>query len=188
MRFNDHLRFEGAHALLSPSSAHWVNYDDDRLVSFVHSHMAARRGTQLHALAKDLIDLGVKLPDTEQTLNKYVNDCIGFRMTTEQMLWYSTSIFGTADAIKYSDRTKKLQIFDLKTGLTETKFLQLLIYAALFCLEYGKNPVDIDIELRIYQNDQVRIEQANPIDVSTIMSRIVYVNRLVTDYREEVNG
>lgn len=188
MRFNDHSRFEGSHAFLSPSTGHWVNYDDERLIGAVHSYMAARRGTKLHELAKSLIDLGVKLPDTEQTLNKYVNDCIGFRMATEQTLWYSPIVYGTADAIKFSERTKLLQIFDLKTGLTEAKFLQLLIYAALFCLEYGKNPIHIDTELRIYQNDMVRIEKANPIDISSIMSRIEYANRLVTDYKEEVNG
>lgn len=188
MRFNDHPKIEGSHAFLSPSNWHWVNYEDERLIGAVHSYMAARRGTKLHELAKVLIDLGVKLPDNQQTLNAYVNDCIGFRMSTEQPLWYSSTVFGTADAISFSQRTKLLRIFDLKTGITEAKFMQLLIYAALFCLEYGKNPVDIDIELRIYQNDMVRIEKANPIDVSTIMSRIVYANRLVTDYKEEVNG
>lgn len=188
MRFNSHSSFEGRHALLSPSKYQWVNYDDDRLIGVVHDHMAARRGTQLHELAKSLIDLGVKLPENGQTLSRYVNDCIGFRMTTEQTLWYSPAIFGTADAIKFSQRNKMLQIFDLKTGLTEVKFMQLLVYAALFCLEYGYKPNDIEIELRIYQNDAVRIEMANPIEVASIMSRIVYVNRLVTDYKEEVTG
>ena len=37
---------------------------------------------------------------------------------------------------------------------------QLLIYAAYFCLEYGFKPRDIDIELRIYQNDEVLIHNA----------------------------
>lgn len=186
MRFNSHSNFEGLHAFLSPSNYHWVNYDDNRLIGAVHAHMAARRGTRLHALAKELIDLGVKLPDTEQTLNRYVNDCIGFRMTTEQTLFYSVNAFGCADAISFNKDL--LRIFDLKSGLAEAKFTQLLIYAALFCLEYGFNPINIEIELRIYQNDVVRIEAANPIDVATIMSRIVYANRLVSDYKEEVNG
>lgn len=187
MRFNEHSRFEGSHAFLSPSKYQWVNYDDDRLISAVHAHMAARKGTQLHALAKDLIDLGVKLPETHQTLNEYVNDCIGFRMSTEQTLFYSAIIFGTTDAISFSEKTRLLRIFDLKTGLTESNFQQLRIYAALFCLEYGYKPNEIEIELRIYQNDAVRIEEGNPLDISVIMSRIVYANRLVTDYKE-VNG
>jgi hypothetical protein len=32
---------------------------------------------------------------------------------------------------------------------------QLEIYAALFCLEYDFRPGDIDIELRLYQNDEI---------------------------------
>lgn len=186
MRFNKHSNFEGLHAFLSPSSYHWVNYDDDKLIGAVHAYMAARRGTQLHALAKDLIDLGVKLPDTQQTLNMYVNDCIGFRMVTEQTLFYSVNAFGCADAISF--RNEMLRIFDLKNGLSEAKFTQLLIYAALFCLEYNRKPIDITIELRIYQNDAVRTVTADPLDVSSIMSRIVYANRLVSEYKEEVNG
>ncbi|MCP6003374.1 hypothetical protein NL386_38110, partial [Klebsiella pneumoniae] len=35
-----------------------------------------------------------------------------------------------------------------------------MIYASYFCLEYGYKPRDIDIELRIYQNDQVLIHNA----------------------------
>jgi hypothetical protein len=38
---------------------------------------------------------------------------------------------------------------------------QLYCYAALFCLEYQVNPVNIEIELRIYQHDKVRIEIAD---------------------------
>lgn len=186
MRFNSHTSFEGLHAILSPSDYHWVNYDDQRIVDKVHSYMAARRGTRLHDLAKNMIELGVKLPETGQTLNMYVNDCIGFRMTPEQTLFYSVNAFGCADAISFRDMT--LRIFDLKTGVNEAKFMQLLVYAALFCLEYGYKPNDIKIEMRIYQNDVIRAEEANPLDVSLIMSKIVYADRLISEFKEEVTG
>jgi hypothetical protein len=78
--------------------------------------MAARRGTELHDLAHQLIRLGVKLPKTPTTLNLYVNDALGYRMTPEQVLYFSENCFGTADAISF--RRNKLRIHDLKTGIT----------------------------------------------------------------------
>jgi hypothetical protein len=186
MRFNDHSKFDGLHAFLSPSSYHWVNYDDEKLNAAVYSHMAARRGSDLHELAQRMITLNVKLADTRQTLNMYVNDCIGFRMTPERMLFYSPNAFGRADAIVF--RNGKLRISDLKTGVTESKFMQLYVYAALFCLEYGFKPTDIEIELRIYQNDDVRIEVGDPIVVSSIMSKIVYADRRINEFKREVFG
>lgn len=188
MRFNDRSGLEGLHAFLSPSNYHWVNYDDTKLDNAVHSYMAARRGTDLHDLAQRMIKLNVKLENTNQTLNRYVNDCIGFRMTPEQTLFYSLNAFGHADAISFSERKKKLRIFDLKTGVNECKFMQLYVYAALFCLEYAKKPTEIEIELRIYQNDEVRIEIADPLDVSSIMSKIVYADRRINELKGEVYG
>lgn len=186
MLFNNHSRLEGLHAFLSPSNYHWVNYDDDKLSAAVVTHMTARRGTELHALACQMIKLGIKLPETGQTLNRYVNDCIGFRMTPEQTLFYSPNAFGHADAISF--RKEKLRVFDLKNGVNECKFQQLYVYAALFCLEYGYKPTAIETELRIYQNDAVRIEEADPVEIATIMSKIVYADRLINKIKEEVNG
>jgi hypothetical protein len=163
-----------------------VNYDDVKLDSAVHAYMAARRGTKLHELAQGLIEVGVRLPDTGQTLNRYVNDCIGFRMKPEQTLFYSVNAFGHADAISF--RQNLLRIFDLKTGINETKFMQLRIYAALFCLEYGCKPTEIETELRIYQNDDVRIEAADPLEISSIMSKIIYADRRIRELKEEVYG
>lgn len=186
MRFNKHTKFDGLHAFLSPSNYHWVGYEPEKLDTAVLAHMAARRGTQLHELAHQMIKLGVKLPDTEQTLNRYVNDCIGYRMTPEQTLFYSPNAFGTADAIDF--RRNKLRVFDLKTGVNICKFQQLYVYAALFCLEYGYEPIKIEIELRIYQNDEVRIEEGNPLEVQSIMSKIIYADRRINEIMEEVNG
>lgn len=186
MRFNDHSRFAGSHALLSPSKYSWVNYDEEKLDSMVDRTMASRRGTELHELAQRMIRLGVRLPRTSETLNQYVNDSIGFRLTPEQVLFYSPNCFGQADAVGF--RKNLLQIFDLKTGITECKFEQLMVYGALFCLEYGYKPTEIQIELRIYQNDDVRIEAGDPLEITSIMDKIVYFDRRITKVMEEVYG
>lgn len=186
MRFNDHSRFAGSHAVLSPSKYSWVNYDEDKLAGMVTQTMAARRGTELHNLAQMMIRLGERLPDTGRTLNRYVNDCIGFRLTPEQMLFYSPNCFGQADALGF--RKNLLRVFDLKTGATECKFVQLEIYAALFCLEYGFKPTAIEVELRIYQNDDVRIEVGDPVAITSIMDKIIYFDRLMEEVKEEVYG
>jgi len=133
-----------------------------------------------------LIRLGERLPESTRTLNQYVNDCIGFRLSPEQILMYSPLCFGQADAIGF--RQGWLRIFDLKTGVTPCKFDQLLIYAALFCLEYNIKPMDIKIELRIYQNDEVRVVEADPLDIMSIMDKIILFDRLITELSEEVLG
>lgn len=186
MRFHDHSRLVGSHALLSPSKYSWVNYDETKLDNMVYASLAAQRGTQLHDLAQRMIRLGERLPDTTRTLNQYVNDCIGFRLTPEQMLFYSPNCFGQADAIGF--RKNLLRIFDLKTGVNECKFTQLLVYAALFCLEYRVKPTDIAVELRIYQNDEVRIEEGDPLEITSIMDKIVFADRRMNEINEEVFG
>ena len=186
MRFRDHSKLAGSHAFLSPSAYHWVNYDEEKLTASVFSNLAARRGTELHDLAQRLITLGIKLPDTQQTLNAYVNDAIGFRMSPEQTLYYSDNCYGKPDAISFSKN--KLRIFDLKTGIVRCKMTQLLIYAALFCLEYRYKPVEIEMELRIYQNDGVEIVEGDPIFVTHIMDTIVTFDRRINELKEEAYG
>lgn len=183
MRFNQHLELAGQHAFLSASKYHWVNYSDDKLERAFGSAMAARRGDQLHQLAKDLILLGVKLPRTKTTMNLYVNDGIGFRMTPEQVLKYSFNAFGTADTISF--RQNKLRISDLKTGITPCSFRQLEVYVALFCLEYMVKPHEIEIELRIYQNDDVQLHIPDPEVILHIMDRIVTFDKMIDRIREE---
>lgn len=184
MRFNDHSRLSGSHAFLSPSSYSWVNYDEEKLERSVVASVAARRGSELHDLAQKMIRLGVKLPKTNQTLNMYVNDAIGFRMTPEQMLFYSLNCYGQADAIGFSKN--KLRIFDLKTGVIRCKMTQLEVYAALFCLEYGFQPKNIEIELRIYQNDDIEVEEGDVLSITRIMEWIKFCDRRINEIREEV--
>lgn len=186
MKFNDHFRLSGQHAFLSASKYHWINYDDERLESYFTSSIAAQRGTELHALAHDLIRLGVKLPRNNKTLNQYVNDVIGYRMTPEQTLFYSENAFGTPDAISFSESRKILRISDLKTGVTKASEKQLLVYAAFFCLEYGYKPFDLRIELRLYQEDECRLYLADPVDVVQIMDKIVTFDKKIKRMREEL--
>ena len=56
---------------------------------------------------------------------------------------------------------------------------QLEIYAALFCLEYRIKPTDIEIELRIYQNDEVLVHNPAPEDIVQIMDKIVHLNNII---------
>lgn len=171
MIFNDHSGLQGQHAFLSPSNYHWLNYDDQRLAARLSAAQAAKRGTDLHALAHEAIRLGVKLSKSNRALSTYVNDAIGYKMTAEQMLFYSYNCYGTADTISF--RRNTLRIHDLKTGLTQTSEKQLEVYAAIFCLEYGAVPFDIEIELRIYQRDEVRVFHPFPEAIDTIMLKIV---------------
>lgn len=183
MNFNKHFNLEGRHAFLSPSQYHWINYDDEKLAKRFVTAVAARKGTEFHKLAHDLIRLGVKLPGSKKTFNLYVNDAIMYRMTPEQTLFFSDNCFGTADAICF--RRNILRIFDLKTGESSASVNQLLIYAALFCLEYEFKPFEIQYDLRIYQMDEVQVFEVDPDEVAHIMDKIRTFDRLINEMRME---
>ena len=183
MIFNRHDKLEGLHAFLSASNYHWINYSEEKVEETYSKWRAAQKGTKLHAFAADCIRLGQKLPRSKQTLNMYVNDAIGFKMTPEQILYYSPNCFGTADAIIF--RNDFLRIHDLKTGETPAKMEQLMIYAALFCLEYGIKPSEIEMELRIYQNDEVLCHNATVEDIFPIMDRIITFDKIINRMREQ---
>lgn len=184
MIFNRHSNLVGLHAFLSASKSHWVNYDNEKLDRVFLMSMAAKRGTELHAFAHEAIRLGVKLPKSNKTLNMYVNDAIGYRMTPEQVLYYSDNCFGTADAISF--RRNILRISDLKTGETPSSFRQLEVYAALFCHEYDYVPMELDgIELRIYQCNEVQVHIPDPDVITHIMDKIVTFDRRIEELREE---
>jgi hypothetical protein len=183
MIFNKRSGLEGKHALLSPSYYHWLNYDEQKLNARYHSVMAARRGSDLHELAREAIRLRVKLSKSNQALSTYVNDAIGYNMTCEQVLYYSDNCFGTADAISF--RRNKLRIHDLKTGISHVSIKQLEIYAALFCLEYGFDPADIEIELRLYLRDEVQIFEPNPEAIYIIMETIIEFDKYLETIKED---
>lgn len=177
MNFNKHFSLEGRHAIFSPSQPAWLNYSDEQIGISYENRKAADLGTQLHAWAKTTIDLGIKQPRSAKTLYLYVNDAIGFKMQTEVLLYYSNYIFGTADAISF--RNNVLRIHDLKTGKSPVHIEQVRIYAALFCLEYGYKPYDIEIHLRIYQSNQVLTDDPDPSEIEDIMEKIKHLDMIL---------
>ena len=183
MKFNEHKFIEGTHALFSPSQSSWLRYDDEKLLEVYQNKKAAEIGTRLHQWAKDTIDLGLKQPRSKKTIYSYVNDAIGFKMDTEVVLYYSERFYGTADAICF--RTNTLRIHDLKTGKRPVHMEQLEIYAALFCLEYKIKPGDIDIELRIYQNNEILYHNPTAEDIVPIMDKIIHMNKILEKLDEE---
>ena len=185
MNFNKHLNLEGQHAFLSASKYHWLNYDEEKLADVYSKYLATLKGTELHALACHCIRMGVKLARTKETLNMYVNDAISFKMTPEQPLYFSPNCFGTADAISF--RNNFLRIHDLKTGVSPTSMHQLEIYAALFCLEYDVQPNDMKgMELRIYQSDEIIVNEPNPEDILYAMNKIVLFDKQIEKMKMEV--
>ena len=184
MDFNEHSNLEGLHAFLGPSKSHWLRYDDEKLIETYRRSLAVMKGLELHAFAAEAIRLRQKLTGNTKTLNMYVNDAIGYRMSPEVKLFYSSNAFGTADAISF--RKGLLRIHDLKTGVIPAKMDQLEIYAALFCLEYKVVPSSIKFELRIYQNDEVLIKNSETDDIVPKMDRIVHFDKLINNFLEEL--
>lgn len=182
MQFNNHHKLAGLHAPFSPSQPSWLRYDDEKMADVYLNIKAAEMGSKLHEWAQKTIQLGIKQPQSAKTIYRYVNDAIGFKMDPEVVLFYSARFFGTADSIcfrKNADGRFVLRIHDLKTGTKPVRMDQLEIYAALFCLEYDVNPVDIDMELRIYQNDKVQVHRPTVEDIAPIMDKIVHFDKLI---------
>ena len=187
MKWNDHSRYEGQHALFPASRPSWLNYGEDQLLTYCDAVAAKERGTRLHKFAQDCIELGQWLPKKpESTLSLYVNDAIALNMSPEKVLFYSKYFFGTTDAISFDGAL--LRIHDLKTGAIPGKIEQLMIYDALFCLEYNIDPSDIGHTLRIYQFDDFSEVTPESGRISEIMDQIVRFNELLLLREEEENG
>ena len=208
MNFVKHLELRNKHSVLAPSQPYWLDYNEEDLYQKYVSSYAQAVGTALHELAETLITNRIKLKKTDKTMIlvhllqsgipraaidldrlynnfvTYVNDAIGFRLTPEQPLYYSDNCFGTADAISFRDN--QLRIHDYKSGTTPAKIEQLMIYAALFCLEYRVKPGEIDIELRIYQNDEVKFHNPSADEIVPIMDTIIHHDKMINALNEEV--
>jgi hypothetical protein len=182
MRFNKHLNLRGEHAFLSPSSYHWLNYSPERLIERWVASQAMDYGTMQHDYAMREINAN-RQSNLIGTIGLYINDAIKYRMSTEQVLYYSENCFGTADAIAF--RYNTLRIHDLKTGVYPGSPHQLEIYAALFCIEYKVDPLKIKYDLRIYQSDEVILFDVDPDDILWIIGRIREFDRLITHRRRE---
>ena len=212
MNFNKHSEYEGKHALLSASKHSWLNYDDEKLINAYICSYATTIGTLVHAYAKDKILYRQPMEDNRSEMNAlllhllkndipervipleslfynlmpYVNDAIGYKMTPEQVLYYSDYSFGTADAISYGRNV--LRIHDLKTGGTPASMDQLMIYAAWFFLEYKKevNFQKSHTELRIYQNQDIVVHTPTNSEIAAVMEKIVHGAALIETHTMEV--
>lgn len=131
---------------------------------------------------RDMLIFNLRYLPTEVygTVKKFVNDSIVEHMESEQEVGYSEKFWGTSDAIKYKNGL--LQVFDLKTGTSQAKPEQLYIYAALYCLQHTVNPFENLIEIRLYQNDDVYIENPDPKLIMDIMDKIVHLNKVLTKF------
>jgi len=208
MQWNDHHELEGKHAFLGASNFRWMNQNDVDFEKRYYAQFATSIGTAIHELAKDCIDSRMKLtkhdkrlveysmykngipkraydPDTILTnLLPFVNDAIGYRMSSEIILFYSYNSFGTTDAIVFNEKEKTLRIHDLKTGTTPSHIEQLIVYAALFCLEYKKKPKDFTTELRIYQSSEILNYTAEPMEIEKTMELIKLRDSDIKEYYE----
>jgi len=188
MDWKDYSKLTNSHAFLSPSRYHWLNYDNEKLLDTFRNHKRAALGTRLHALAAQLIDLARRQPQTAEAFNAFVNDAIGFGMRPEVLLYYSPRCYGTADTISHDNGV--LRIHDLKTGATPvppgaTK--QLLIYAALFCLDYKIDPIDLSgVHLRIYQNEEILEFDPSEQELLRTTRRIVEADKMLKEAEELV--
>lgn len=179
MNFNPHYNLEGRHAFLSPSKYSWINYSEDKLDESYMKWHAKEIGTKLHTFAKQAIELGIKMPTDNQTLNMYINDAIDYGLWPEQPLYYSENAFGTADSIGFDEKSRILHIFDFKSGTIKASMNQLYVYDALFCLEYGIDPYSIEFDNRIYQSDSVNGVKANPDHITSIMNKIIIFDKRI---------
>jgi hypothetical protein len=182
MNFNSHSDLKDQHSFLSPSNYHWLNYSPEKLEAVYRNQQAKEEGTILHAFASVAINKRIKLANIKKALNMFVNDAIGFKMASEQVLFYSNNSFGTADAILFKDNF--LRIHDLKTGMTKPSFKQLDIYAALFCLEYGVDPKDINVEERLYQGNGFEVNIPEPLWIQDIMDKIQEFDVIIENFKQ----
>lgn len=186
MIWKDYSNLKNSHAFLSPSKYQWLNYDDEKLLESFRNHKRAALGTKLHAWAATAISLARRQPENAEAINAFINDGIGFGMEPEVLLYYSPRCYGTADAVSFNKNV--LRIHDLKTGAHKVHPAgrnQLLLYAALFCLDYKVDPLDIDeTVLRIYQGVEVMEFCPEPQRLLEVTRRVIEADRLL----EEVEG
>lgn len=184
MKFMPHPEIADRHAHLSPSKYSWIRYDDEKFERTYLSRLAAARGTAEHEYAAMAIKLGKRQPATKETLNMFVNDSIRWKLEPEVGFFANEIFFGHADAAGF--RKNVFRVSDLKTGVTETSMDQCKCYVALFCIEYDMNPFDFAAEMRIYQNNEIREELAEPHEINIIIDRWKTFTKRAEEMRREV--
>lgn len=212
MIWNEHSELRGKHAVFAPSNPSFLNYSltaesEDIIFQRFASQYSSQIGTIVHDFAEERILYNQKLHKTNKSdllirllkagippivinldyiygnLIPYVNDAISFRMDPEVILKYSDDCFGTTDAICYRD--KELLIHDLKTGRSMVHMDQLLVYAALFFLEYKAAPETTSTVLRIYQASDILEDRPEPERIRAAMDQIIELDKKVKKWKAE---
>ena len=212
MIWNEHSELRGKHAVFAPSNPSFLNYSlsresEDVIFQRFASQYSSQIGTIVHDFAEERILYNQKLHKTNKSdllirllkagippividldyifanLIPYVNDAISFRMDPEVVLKYSDDCFGTADTICYRD--KELIIHDLKTGKTPVHMDQLLVYAALFFLEYKVSLNTTSTVLRIYQASDILEDHPEDERIKAAMEQIVELDKKVKKWKAE---
>src|SRR3954471_9682483 len=80
LRWNKHSHLEGQHAFLSPSSYHWINYDEEKLRGRYKQLRAALERVEQHRYAAICIDEKIVQDDERTTVGLYINQCIQYKM------------------------------------------------------------------------------------------------------------
>ena len=114
-----------------------------------------------------------------ESVKTFINDAVGYKMDSEKRVYYSRYFWGTTDAIKYDSASGLLRIHDLKTGIKPASFDQLAVYASLFCLEKTIKPETCQFELRIYQNDDISVDEPDSKTIREIMDIIIKRQSLI---------
>lgn len=191
----------GDHSVFGASTySRWRNKSLEEKEAAYRSSFAQAIGTSAHSLADQLIKNNIRLNKNDKKVlvvhflkdgiplevvnidyifdnfRNYVQDAIGYRMRSEQVLYYSDYFMGTADSI-ILDKNNLLRIHDLKTGFRPAKLDQLEVYAALFCLQHKIKPGEIDYELRVYQGNDILIGKPTAEDILPIMDEIVTTSK-----------
>ena len=122
------------------------------------------------------------VPFTKQLVafsRKFIKD------TEEMSIYLAKYLDMPNDKIYEKIHGKRLSEIKIKTGVTKAHMEQLEIYAALFCLEYKKKPGEIDIELRIYQNNEIIIHHPTADDILPIMDKIITFDKIIEKLKME---
>lgn len=69
--------------------------------------------------------------------------------------------------------------------MTPGNMRQLEIYTAIFCLEYGHRPGEIEIELRIYQMDEIVVHHPEVETIAELMSKIITFDKIIERLKAE---
>lgn len=213
MNSYDYSKLKGTHATFGGSNYAWLGYDDEKIIQAYYARRAKDLGTALHEYARQRISNSLKMTKGDSyavvnhilesklprgiiqyaggidsimaTLIPYVNDGIKYRMRPEALTYFADEFYGWADALSFNERNKTLRIHDFKSGKLIASMTQLKIYSAFYCLGTGLKPENINIELRIYQNGEVVVDNPEAEEIQEIMDKSEHDNAVLMHHLKE---